>query len=102
VTGRRISLKDFRTLVATANVLETLAKAAPATSQKMRRSQLRAAVTSAAEELGNTPTICRTSYVHDAVVTAFEDGSLARLRKTPRSTARRAELLARLVSRTGT
>ena len=99
VAGRRISLKDFRTLVASANVLEALAAAEPATSERARRSQLRTAVTAAAAELDNTPTVCRTSYVHDAVVEAFEDGKLARLRKPPRSIAGKAEMLARLVTR---
>ncbi len=101
VAGRRISLKDFRTLVASASVLEALAKASPALSQKARRQQLKSAVTAAAEELGNTPTVCLRSYVHEAVITAFEDGKLARLRKAPRSTAGKAQLLVRLVSRNG-
>ena len=99
IAGRRISLKDFRTLVASTNVLESLAAAEPATSERARRSQLRTAVIAAAEELDNTPTVCRTSYVHDAVVEAFEGGKLARMRKPPRSTARKAEILARLVAK---
>jgi len=99
VAGRRISLKDFRTLVASTSALEALAKTAPETSERKRRSQLRTAVTAIAAELGNTPTVCRTSYVHAAVVTAFEDGKLARLRKPPRSIRQKAQILARLVSR---
>jgi DNA topoisomerase I len=98
VAGRRISLKDFRTLIATGSALEALAKTPPESSERKRRSQLRTAVTAIAEELGNTPTVCRTSYVHDAVVTAFEDGKLARLRKPPRSIRLKAQILARLVS----
>jgi len=99
IAGRRISLKDFRTLVASTSALEALAKTAPETSERKKRSQLLTAVTAIAEELGNTPTVCRTSYVHDAVITAFEDGKLARLRKAPRSIRQKAHLLARLVSR---
>ncbi len=99
IAGRRISLKDFRTLVASAGALETLAKTAPETSERKRRAQLRAAVIPIADELSNTPTVCRTSYVHDSVVTAFEDGKLARLRRPPRSNKQKAEILARLVSR---
>ena len=99
IAGRRISLKDFRTLMASTNVLGALAAAPPATSERARRSQLRTAVTAAAEELDNTPTVCRTSYVHGAVVEAFEGGKLARLRKPPRSIAKKAEMLARLVAR---
>jgi DNA topoisomerase I len=99
IAGRRISLKDFRTLVASSNVLEALASTAPATSERGRRSQLRSAVTAVADELANTPTVCRKSYVHEAVVTAFEQGALARLRKPARSAAKKAEVLARIVAR---
>jgi DNA topoisomerase I len=99
IAGRRLSLKDFRTLVASTAVLETLAATEPASSGRGRRSQLRAAVTAVAEELANTPTVCRKSYVHDAVVNAFEQGALARLRKPARSATKKAEMLARIVGR---
>ena len=99
IAGRRISLKDFRTLVASSSVLEALAASEPATSERGRRSQLRTAVTAVADELTNTPTVCRKSYVHEAVVTAFEQGALARLGKPSRSAARKAEVLARIVAR---
>ena len=99
VAGRRISLKDFRTLVASAGVLETLAAIEPATSIRARKSQVRAAVVTAAEELVNTPTVCRTSYVHEAVVAAFEEGALASLGKQRRSAAASAEALARIVAK---
>ena len=99
VAGRRLSLKDFRTLVASAAVLEALAATEPASSERARRSQLRSAVTAVAEELANTPTVCRKSYVHEAVVTAFEQGALARLRKPTRSPIKKAEVLARIVAR---
>ncbi len=56
-------------------------------------------MTAVADELTNTPTVCRKSYVHGAVVAAFEQGALARLRKPSRSTAKKAEVLARIVAR---
>lgn len=99
IAGRRISLKDFRTLVASSSVLETLAARPPAASQRARRSQLRAAVEAVAEDLANTPSVCRKSYVHEAVVTAFEQGALARLHKPPRASVRKARVLARIVAR---
>ncbi len=99
IAGRRLSLKDFRTLVASAAVLETLAATEPAASERARRAQLRDAVTAVAEELANTPTVCRKSYVHEAVVTAFETGALGRLRKPMRSPVKKAEVLARIVTR---
>jgi DNA topoisomerase-1 len=62
VAGRRISLKDFRTLVASAAALKTLARTEPAGSARQRRRQVREAVIEIAEDLSNTPTVCRTSY----------------------------------------
>ncbi|MGH6753634.1 MAG: DNA topoisomerase IB, partial [Bradyrhizobium sp.] len=79
--------------------LETLAATEPATSKRGRRSQLRAAVIAVADDLTNTPTVCRKSYVQEAVVTAFEQGALARLGKPSRSVAKKAEMLARIVAR---
>jgi len=99
VAGRRISLKDFRTLVGSSGVLEALAAMPAGASQRARRSQLRDAVVEVAEELANTPTVSRKSYVHASIVAAFEDGTLSRLRKAPRSATQMAELLARLVAR---
>jgi len=65
-------LKDFRTLVASTSALQALAATVPAESAAKRRRQVREAVVDIAHELANTPTVCRTSYVHDAVITAFE------------------------------
>lgn len=100
VAGRRISLKDFRTLVASAAALKALAATEPAESERQRRRQVREAVIEVAEELANTPTVCRTSYVHDAVIAAFEAGALKRpgIRKA-KSPTTQAELLARIVTR---
>jgi DNA topoisomerase IB len=101
IAGVRISLKDFRTLLASASVLEALAHAKPAPSERQRRKQVREAVQAAADDLANTVTICRKSYVHDAVVTAFEDGALGRYSKALkecRSPVRRAKILAKIVT----
>lgn len=100
VAGKRISLKDFRTLVASAAALKALAATEPAASERQRRRQVREAVVEIAEELVNTPTVCRTSYVHEAVIAAFEAGALKRPRiRKAKSPATKAELLARIVSR---
>jgi DNA topoisomerase-1 len=60
---------------------------------------VRSAVAAAAEELSNTPTVCRTSYVHDSVIAAFEQGMLPRLVKQGGSPASRVATLARIVTR---
>ena len=102
LAGRRISLKDFRTLVASAAALKALAATEPAGSERQRRRQVRKAVIEIAEELANTPTVCRTSYVHDAVIAAFEAGALKRSRiRKAKSAVTQAELLGRLVTKHG-
>jgi DNA topoisomerase-1 len=96
-----ISLKDFRTLLASVSVLDALARAEPATSKRARRRQILDAICEAAAELGNTPAICRKSYVHETVVNAFEDGALERFAetlRTTRSTAKRAKVLAKVAA----
>ena len=71
IAGGGVSLKDFRTLCASAAVLDNLARMVPANSAHKRRKQVLEAVKAAAEELANTPAVCRRSYVHETVVTAF-------------------------------
>jgi DNA topoisomerase-1 len=98
--GVRISLKDFRTLMASTQVLEALAHIPPAKSERLRRRQIKDAVQLAAVELANTPTVCRKSYVHDTVFAAFENGGLRRFSaklKQCRSAAGREAVLAQIV-----
>ncbi|HEY4203972.1 MAG TPA: DNA topoisomerase IB [Xanthobacteraceae bacterium] len=104
ISGIKISLKDFRTLMASAVVLESLSRISPAASERGRRKQVLEAVRAAADELSNTPAICRKSYVHDTIVTAFEDGILERFAATMkgyRTQAKREQLLAQVVATAG-
>jgi DNA topoisomerase-1 len=101
IAGARISLKDFRTLCATARVLDRLARMPPAPSERQRKRQVLDAIREAADDLANTPAICRKSYVHDTIVTAFEDGILERFAATMkgyRSQSKREALLAQVVT----
>lgn len=101
IAGVKISLKDFRTLCASAAALEALAHIEPASSERGRKRQVKVAVTAISEDLANTPTICRKSYVHQTVVAAFENGKLAKFSETlkgRRSPAHREQLLAQVVS----
>ncbi len=101
IAGVNISLKDFRTLLASASVLETLARAKPASSERQRRKQVMQAIRAAADKLDNTPVICRKSYVHATVVEAFEEGVLERFAqslKSCRSSRRRVQALAEIVA----
>jgi DNA topoisomerase-1 len=101
MAGVKISLKDFRTLLGSAAALETLARTQPAVNARARRKQVLEAMRATAEDLHNTPAICRKSYVHEAIVTAFEDGILERfadMLKKSRSPAKREQILAQVVA----
>lgn len=97
VSGARVSLKDFRTLVASAGVLKALSSVPPAETVRARKALLRDAIAAAAETLTNTPTVCRKSYVHGSVIAAFEQGALPP--KTAGSLEGTAQALARVVAR---
>ena len=101
IAGVKISLKDIRTLSASAAALEALARIEPATSERGRRRQVRDACEEVSQHLSNTPTICRKSYVHETVVAAFESGALRRVAeklKKSRSLVLREQLLAKVVA----
>jgi DNA topoisomerase-1 len=101
IAGIKISLKDFRTLMASAVVVESLSRVTPANSQRGRKRQVLEAIRAAADKLSNTPAICRKSYVHDTIVTAFEEGILERFATTmkgPRTQKKREQLLAQVVT----
>jgi DNA topoisomerase-1 len=101
IAGVKITLKDFRTLCASAAALEALARVAPAPTERGRKRQVKEAVVAVSEHLTNTPTICRKSYVHQTVVAAFENGKLKKFSQTlrrRRSPAHREQLLAQVVA----
>ena len=97
VAGVPVSLKDFRTLVASAGVMKALSDAPAAETQRDRKALLRDAIAAAAEALTNTPTVCRKSYVHEAVIAAFEEGELPP--SAGRTLEGTAQALARIVAR---
>jgi DNA topoisomerase-1 len=99
VSGTRVSLKDFRTLVASAGVMTALSSARPAETVRARKALLRDAIAAAAETLANTPTVCRKSYVHGSVIAAFEQGALPP--ETAGNLEGAAQALARVVARHG-
>ncbi len=73
-TASEFSAKDFRTWGATLLAAVTLAEIGVADDERTRKSNLVRAVKHVAEELGNTPAVCRSSYIHPAVIAAYERG----------------------------
>jgi DNA topoisomerase-1 len=102
ITGRTISLKDFRTLNASAKAVEQLARLEPKPSERGRKRQLLMTMREISAELANTPAICRKSYVHAAVVDAFESGTLQQIAsetRSQRSASRHETMLAEVLKR---
>jgi DNA topoisomerase IB len=67
-----VTAKDFRTWHATVHVAMAVASAEPVTSNRARTKVVREAIVGASELLGNTPTVCRSSYVNPQVIDLYE------------------------------
>src|SRR6185312_586347 len=78
VTGADITAKDFRTWGATLLAAVALTRYPPCDSVTLAKANLREAIEHVADELGNTPTICRKCYVHPRVQEGYLDGSLVK------------------------
>lgn len=84
--GVRCSAKVFRTWGATVAAALALAEAGPSPTLTARKRIALMAIRAVAERLGNTPAVCRKSYVHPLLLarwlTGDLDPQLARLRRT--------------------
>ena len=76
VTGRDFTAKDFRTWAGTLSAAAELRRLGPVENETEARKNVVAAIKATAQSLGNTPAVCRKSYVHPAVIEAYLDGSL--------------------------
>lgn len=77
VSGEEISAKDFRTWSGTVLAVSELLEFETFTSERQAKRNVVAAVKRVAEHLGNTPAICRQSYIHPHVLDAYLEGELA-------------------------
>ena len=79
ITGGEFTAKDFRTWHATVLCAVALAVSVDApTSQSARKRAVTRAVKEVAHYLGNTPTVCRASYVDPRVIDLYNDGVTVR------------------------
>ncbi len=78
VMGERFSAKDFRTLAGTLICACALARAAGEVneSKTARKKRVVEAIKETAEMLGNTPAVCRSSYISPVVLDSFERGKV--------------------------
>jgi DNA topoisomerase-1 len=79
ITGQDFTAKDFRTWSATVLALAELSHMCGFESKTKAKRAVNEAMKTVSQQLGNTPTICRKSYVHPGVVDSFLEGSLERL-----------------------
>lgn len=79
LTGGPFSAKDFRTLRGTILAAEALAKAGVAPTKNERKKVELAAVRAAAEALGNTPAVARSSYIDPRVFSLYRRGQTMEL-----------------------
>jgi DNA topoisomerase I len=72
--GEEFSAKDFRTWHGTVLAAVELAGEPTPGSDSAAKDSIAAAIESVAETLGNTPAVCRRSYVDPRVIERFRDG----------------------------
>jgi len=93
VTNQDFTAKSFRTWAATVLAACALQEFPDYRSNAHAKRNVTQAIEAVAGVLGNTPAICRKSYIHPAIVDAYTDGSLPRTRRSRRlrSVARAAD-----------
>jgi DNA topoisomerase-1 len=77
--GETFSAKDFRTWAGTVSAARALRDMEEPTSPTDAKRKITVCVKAVAGLLGNTPTVCRASYVHPKVFEMFETGALGAL-----------------------
>lgn len=79
ITGEDVSAKDFRTWAGTVLATFTLTGLERFETKKQATKNVTAAIKEVSQKLGNTPAVCRSSYVHPDVISCYLDGTLAEL-----------------------
>ena len=75
IAGSDFTAKDYRTWAGSVMALDELAKL-PAASERDAKKHILATASAVAERLGNTPAICRKSYIHPALLETYRAGKL--------------------------
>jgi DNA topoisomerase I len=78
VMGERFSAKDFRTWAGTIICACALARAGTEANETSvaRKRKVTAAIKETAEMLGNTPAVCRSSYINPEIINSFQKGRI--------------------------
>ena len=76
ITGEDFTAKDFRTWAGTVLCTIALRTIDQAPSETQAKRNVAEVVKTVASRLGNTPAVCRKSYIHPNVIEAYLDGSM--------------------------
>ena len=83
IVGDEFTAKDFRTWAGTLLCSIALAMQGQGTSKTDRKRKMRKAIVATAEQLGNTPAVCRSSYICPRLLDEYMEGKpFEMLRKT--------------------
>jgi len=74
VIGADFTAKDFRTWAGTLLCSVSLSYLGEGTSVRQRQSNVKKAITAAAASLGNTPAVCKNSYICPALLEGYMEG----------------------------
>ena len=96
VTGEDFTAKDFRTWAGTVLAATALRELDTAASAAKAKKNVLQAIEAVAGVLGNTPAVCRKSYIHPAIIDSYLDGSLSRVRGAKKSLKLRSDETAAL------
>jgi len=76
ITEDDFTAKDFRTWAGTVLAAWALSEFEKIDTQAAARRNITAAIKRVASQLGNTPAVCRSSYIHPEILNSYVDGSL--------------------------
>jgi DNA topoisomerase-1 len=94
ITGEDFTAKDFRTWAGTVAAAMALQEFIEIDDDAGRKSAVVRAIEQVAEQLGNTPSVCRACYVHPEVIERYLDGTIVdALSRTARGVGRGAGAL---------
>ena len=74
-TNKKVTAKDFRTWAATWKTAHRLSEQLDPDGVTERKKVLLQVIKTVSSDLGNTPTVCRSSYIHPIIISDWEAGS---------------------------
>jgi DNA topoisomerase I len=77
VTGEDITAKDFRTWGATCLAADALVKIGECKDEKTFNKNLKIVVKTVSSHLRNTPAVCRSYYIHPAIISCYQNNLLS-------------------------